>query len=58
MFVSNARSLHFSGIPERSLLWVGSGFIQKHYKMFERPAMNKHFTLFDPFIIYEEKILM
>jgi len=45
MFVGEARSLSYSGAPERSLTLVGSGLTRKHWTRLERLARDKNSSL-------------
>jgi hypothetical protein len=37
--------------------WVGSSFTSKHYTRLIRLAKEKHSSLLDPFVSYEEIVL-
>jgi hypothetical protein len=55
MFVSKARTLPYSGAPERGFTWIGSGPTRKHFTRLERPVSNKHSSLLVIFVSYGEK---
>jgi hypothetical protein len=41
MFVGEARSLPWSGLPERGFTWVGSSLTRKHLTRLEKLARDK-----------------
>ncbi len=49
LFTRKARA-DLSGAP-----MVGSGLMHKHWNRLERPAKDKHFSLFSQFVSYIEK---
>jgi hypothetical protein len=51
----DARSLPYIRAPEWGFTLIGFLLIRKHYKQLERPARDKHSSLFGPFESYEEK---
>jgi hypothetical protein len=57
MFVGKARGLSSSGVPERCLIWVGSGLTGKHYARLERVARDKNSSLLKQFVNHDKKVL-
>ena len=55
IFVGKARSLPYSGAPERFFDRVGSCFINSHLTRLERLVMDKHSSLLRKLVNYGEK---
>jgi hypothetical protein len=55
--VGKARSLPYSGAPERFFNRVGSCFTNRHETRLERLAMDKHSSLLRTFVNYGHKKL-
>ncbi len=58
MFVGKARSLPYSGTPERCLTVVGSSLTRKYQIKLERPGRGEHFSLLRIFINYKQKLFI
>ncbi len=56
MFVGEARSLPWSGAPERSFTRVGSGLTRKRKTRLEKLAVHKHSSLLRKSVNYGRKI--
>jgi hypothetical protein len=54
---NKARSLPYSGAPERFFNRVGSCFTNRHWTRLERLAMDKHYSLLQKFVNYDRKKL-
>ncbi len=57
MFVGKARILPYSGPPERSFTYVGSGLTPKHWTRLEWLARDKHSSLLRTLRKFEKKVL-
>jgi hypothetical protein len=53
--LGKARSLPYSGAPERYFTRVGSGLTHEHWTRLERPVKDKHSSLFQTFVNYVRK---
>jgi hypothetical protein len=55
MFAGKARSLPYSGAPEKFFTLVGSGFTRKHYTRLKKLAGDKHCGLLHILVNYGRK---
>ncbi len=58
IFVGKARSLKYSGAPERCFSQIGFGLIHFHFSWLERLARDKRSSLLQTFVNYVCKIFI